>query len=34
MTRGIAMIIGICHKPGDGDGFRAHAITHKLTGNA
>jgi hypothetical protein len=34
MTRGIAMIIGICHQPGDGDSFRAHAITHKLTGNA
>jgi hypothetical protein len=34
MTRGIAMIIGICHQPGDGDSFRAHAITHKLAGNA
>jgi hypothetical protein len=35
MARGIEMTTDTCRQPGDGDGFRAHAVTHaKLTGNS
>jgi hypothetical protein len=35
MARGIAMITDICRQPGDGAGFRAHAVSRaKLTGNS
>ena len=34
MARSIAMTTDTCRQPGDGDSFRAQAITHKLTGNA
>ena len=28
MARGTAMITDICRRHGDGDGVRAHAVTH------
>ena len=35
MARGTAMTTDTCRQPGDGTGFRAHAVTRaKLTGNA
>jgi hypothetical protein len=35
MARGIAMTTDTCRQSGDGDGFRAHAVTHaKLTGDS